>query len=274
MRGVIRNFFCGDTDFDLAAGLAIPIPLNIYCDESSQTGHRYMVIGALCCRTDTAFKIATVFDETIQPFNVSSELKWTKVKRHSVRMYEEVMDAAFALIVTGHLTYQCIVIDTTKTDHKTYNEGDPEIGFNKYLFLLLDRYSYKYRSFPSFRAYLDRRETKHTPERMREMLNLRAAKRKLVYEPFSSVQFIRSENSRLIQVADIITGAIAYTSNRQFLAAEAAKYRQKMADYIAQHAEMGTLANETPFPHSLAGFGIWHLRWGQPRRRYTPRTRN
>lgn len=228
-----------------------------------------MVIGALCCRTDSAFKITSVFEEIIQPFNVRSELKWTKIKRQTVQMYEEVIDAAFALIVKKALTYQSIVVDTSKTDHRTYNEGDPEIGFNKYLFLLLDKHGRKYRSFPSFSAYLDRRETKHAPEQMCEMLNLRAKKRRLAYEPFASVQFIRSENCRLIQVADIITGAIAYTCNRQFLASDAAKYRQSMANYVAQQAELGTLANETPYPHSLPGFDIWHLKWDKPRR-YTP----
>ena len=100
----------------------------------------------------------------------------------------------------GWFHYYSLVVDNSKMDHKRFNDGDKEIGFNKMLFRLLFQFARKYRSQPIFYAYLDHRATVHTPDRMRLMLNGRARKvLNVTHNPFRVCQFRNSEDVRLIQ---------------------------------------------------------------------------
>ena len=209
-----------------------------------------------------------LIEETIAPHGGTSELKWGKVKRHNLPMYQAVMADVFKGLAKKALTYHCLVIDSSKSDHKTYNDGDHEIGFNKYLFTLLYKFARVYRSHPHFFAYLDDRTTQHTPENMRTMLNARVARDlKLGYAPYRLVEFKDSKKSRLIQVTDILTGAIAYHTNRNFLRADAARPKKVLAEYITKLSGLGSLSiATTQSAAQLRGVDIWHLDWDAKRR--------
>lgn len=226
------------------------------------------MIGALLCRTDMTDAFNELIEETIAPHGGTSELKWGKVKKHNLVMYQAVMADVFKALAKKVLTYHCLVIDSSKSDHKTFNEGDREIGFNKYLFTLLYKFARVYRSHSHFFAYLDDRTTRHTPQRMREMLNARVARDlKLGYAPYRLIEFRDSKKSRLIQATDILTGAIAYHTNRNFLRMDAAHPKKALADYITNLSKLGSLSvATTQGAAKLRGIDIWHLDWEAKRR--------
>lgn len=94
------------SDFvDFAGGFTLDInrfpKFNIYCDESSQTKHRYTVIGATFCRADMAPRIAATIEAVIKPHGGTSELKWQKVKRKNLQMYVDLVTAYFEMLEKG-----------------------------------------------------------------------------------------------------------------------------------------------------------------------------
>lgn len=147
---------------------------HIYCDESSQTKHRHLVIGASICRASIAPRIAATIEHIIEPHGGTSELKWTKIKRRNLPMYKQVADAFGQLIEAGYLHYYALVVDTSQVDDKTYNDGDSDLGFSKFLYTLLFKFARVYKSDYRFYTFLDERTTKHTPELLQTILNARA----------------------------------------------------------------------------------------------------
>ncbi|MDB5602859.1 MAG: hypothetical protein JWN71_4903, partial [Xanthobacteraceae bacterium] len=167
---------------------------HIYCDESSQTKHRYLVIGASICQASIAPRIEATIEQIIKPHGGTSELKWEKVKRRNLPMYQAVADGFGQMITGGYLHYYAIVVDTSKINDKKYNEGDADLGFSKYLYTLLFKFARVYRPDYRFFVFLDERTTKHTPELLRTILNTRARRQKVRdFDPYRTVEFIDSK---------------------------------------------------------------------------------
>lgn len=118
--------------------------------------------------------------------------------------------------------------------------------------------SHVYNQMVDFTCILTKRTTRHTPEPMKLMLNQRANREHpRGYDPYRLVTFVNSKDSRLIQLTDIITGAIAHETNQHHLAVNAAPHRIEMMRHIARCAHVPTLAVRTQPTRS--GFDIWHI---------------
>ena len=105
--------------------------------------------------------------------NYKHELKWTKVSKHNLKSYESWVDEFFHLSGRAKLLgFYALVLDTSTFNHKKYNEGDGEIGFSKILYqLLLHSIGRNYGYYRPIVGYLDHRDTVHSPEKLRQMLN-------------------------------------------------------------------------------------------------------
>lgn len=116
--------------------------IHVYCDESSQTKNRFMVIGGIWIPA----KNISSFDNKINQFrdehNMINELKWGKVSKGKINEYKKFVDIIFDdYIKYSYLLYRCVVVDMKMFDNKTYNKGDKELGFYKiYYQLLLQNY--------------------------------------------------------------------------------------------------------------------------------------
>ena len=108
----------------------------LFCDESA-TQHRFTVIGLIVCHEKVACKFEPWVEEIVGKHGGSSELKWTKVKSHNLPLYKEATSAFFKARRKGFAHFYGLVIDNSRMNHRLYNEGDKEIGFNKMLFQLL-----------------------------------------------------------------------------------------------------------------------------------------
>lgn len=230
---------------------------HIYCDQSG-TNDRFTVIGLILCTEKTALKFEPWLEEIVQKHGGSSELKWTKLKNHNRPMYKEFSSAFFKARNRNLAHYFCIVVDNSKMNHKLYNEGDKELGFNKMLFQILYKMVRDFRQRPRFYAYLDHRTTKHSPGRLREMLNAKAARDlRITHFPYRVCQFRKSHESRMIQLVDIISGAICYRVNRKHIEPGAASYKKEIADHIEAEAKVRMLSAPSRYPSD--GFDVWHI---------------
>jgi hypothetical protein len=73
------------------------------------------------------------------------------------------------------LHFHSLFVDTTKQNHKKFNQGDSEIGFNKEVYQLANKVGRMYDAY-YFHLYPDYRDTKSFPEELRLILNRGAAK--------------------------------------------------------------------------------------------------
>jgi hypothetical protein len=234
---------------------------NVYVDESSQTKFRYLVLGGLVmpmsfAATFEADMIAAR-DDTIPITKLDGTpriIKWQKANVYNFASYKKVVDAFFScemrhkLPLSKHVDIHCVAVDTTQKNLKQSGEGDVDIGFNKELYFLCAAVIGK--RFPKelFHIYPDRRNTSHSLDEARNIMNLGARKHGDKREwPFRRLRFEDPERCQALQVVDIFIGALAYHLNGHHQKPEANKAKKELSDYILKRAKIANPFKTTPY---------------------------
>jgi predicted nucleic acid-binding protein len=191
---------------------------NIYCDESCHLENDripVMVLGSVWCPEKRAKEISERIREIKQKHSLLSpddlrrpkshqfEIKWTKVSPAKVQFYLDVVDYFFD---DDDMHFRGIVIDKTVLDHAARRQSHDD-WYYKMLFRLLEPVidpEYQYR------IYLDIKDTRSEQKRAKLEAFLRTASHDYDSHIVASVQQIRSHESEILQVADLLIGAIAY----------------------------------------------------------------
>jgi hypothetical protein len=188
---------------------------NIYCDESShlENDHqRVMVLGAVWCPLPKTREISQRLREIKQRHGVrigsEFEVKWNKVSPAGRQLYIDLLDYFFD---DDDLHFRALVIpDKSKLHHETFGQ-DHDTWYYKMWFDLL-----KVILSPedSYRIYLDIKDARSSAkvEKLHEVLanNLYDFSREIV----ERVQQVRSHEVEILQLADLLTGAVSY-ANRE-----------------------------------------------------------
>jgi hypothetical protein len=156
--------------------------------------------------------------------------------------------------------FHSLVVDTTKQKHEIYNQGRKEIGFNKEVFQLALKMARLYTK-ALFHVYPDRRSTDQKLDDLRLMLNRHRAKSGDKRDwPYRRVQFRDSKKTELLQLADIMAGAIAHQLNGHHLRAGASPAKRTLSEHILARA--GAFRPLDPTRDTAIGgkFTIWHRR--------------
>jgi hypothetical protein len=111
--------------------------IEVYIDESSQNKHRYLVLGSIVFEMPNAQRLIDLMAKARLPELPNGEAKWTKVSKAKLPAYKRLVDVLFDN--QEHMHFHSLFVDTTQQDHKKYNEGDSEIGFNKEIYLLANK---------------------------------------------------------------------------------------------------------------------------------------
>lgn len=213
-------------------------------------------------RADRTEQVITAIEKAIgPPYRGTSELKWTKIRKHNVPMYKSLINALHPLMKSGVVRFHCLVIDSHRANHKEYNEGDRELGFTKYAFTLLYKFARIHAkssvALPEFYVHLDNRGTRYSPEVTRITLNYRDAREHgRAYEAYKLVHFVESKDNRLVQAADLFTGAVAAAWNRE----HSATHKKDIIEFIERKWFLPSLA-------LLAEFCLRSAEWLSPHTR-------
>ena len=187
---------------------------NVYCDESCHLEHdgiNVMVIGAIWCPQSKLKEINQRIRDikTRNDISPQVEMKWTKISPAKVELYKDLVDYFFD---DDDLHFRAVVMpDKSKLDHDRFHQ-DHDTWYYKMYFDMLkvilspaDRYE----------IYIDIKDTNS---------HKRAQKLKEVccnsmYD-FSEriirrLQPIRSEEVQVMQLSDVLIGAVGY-KNRIF----------------------------------------------------------
>ncbi len=228
---------------------------DIYIDESSQTRHRYLLLGGIIIET---LKVEAADDEIAKcrlPELPFGEMKWNKVSDKKLEAYRRVVDAFFYSDALRHAHFHSLVVDTHQLDHNTYNQGSREIGFNKEIYQLATKFARLYRG-RLFHCYPDQRDTSQLPGDLRDILN--HGRRKLGDNrdwPFRRCHFRCSKQTPLLQITDLLIGAVAYHLNGHIGEEGASPAKVDLARHVLDRAGVRDPTSDT----AMSGkFTIWH----------------
>ncbi len=232
---------------------------HIFCDESRQSAERYMVLGGMIISQN----YLSVFDETMAAFRektkMFAELKWTKVSNQKIEEYKTFIEYFFALNNSSYAHFHCMIVDNNQVDHKRYSGGDKEAGFYKFYYqFILNCFA---RNYPNVRfiVHLDYRNSSYSLDNFKDILNNGAAK-KLgnTSRPFVAVEPIDSKKSEVVQLNDILLGAVGYQKNGLHLIPTGKESKRLLAAYIASSAGLRDLSHDTHY--GQIRFKIWNIR--------------
>lgn len=224
----------------------------VYIDESSQTKHQYLVLGALVISLTDSKEFERAIQKARLPELPLGEAKWTKVSKGKLTAYKRMVDSFFDHQKKAH--FHSLFVDTTKQDHNRFNNGSRDIGFNKEIYQLATKVAKLYPdSF--FHLYPDHRDTTQTPDDLRLMLNRGRQKKQDQRDwPFRRCQFRNSKEVLLLQMTDILTGAIAFELNGHSTAFDASPAKIALSKHIFERAKVADVLKGTV---PSAPFTIW-----------------
>lgn len=226
----------------------------IYVDESSQNNHRYLLIGGVGVMLPGLAALVDSIGKARLPDLPSGEVKWSKVSKAKLAAYKRIVDVLFDN--PNNIHFHCLVIDTTLLDHKRFNAGSREIGFNKEIYQLAMKFARLYSCL--FHLYPDRRETSQKPEDLRLILNRGCRKKGDKRDwPFRRCQFRDSKNTPLLQLVDVVMGAVAFKLNGHDVKTGASPAKCDLMTYVLERAGIKDVFKDAT-PRN--GFSIWHRR--------------
>ena len=183
--------------------------INIYCDESCHLpndGQKAMTLGALWCfKAKTAVHNREIgklkAKHRLSPF---FEIKWTKVSSGKLEFYRDVVNYFFDQRTMGFRAW--VIPDKTILAHEDYGQTHDEWYYKMYFYLLRNLISPERK----YHIYLDIKDTRSRKKlkKLREVLS--NANYDFSREIIERIQHVRSHDIGLMQLVDLLTGAISY----------------------------------------------------------------
>lgn len=174
---------------------------NFYCDESThlENDHQpYMIIGYV----STPYHLLKMHNTNIREMKIKhflkGEMKWSALSKSRYPFYNELVDYFFS---NSSLEFRAIVVDKSQMNHEAYNQTHADFYDKMYYQLLNKRihpeHSYNiYMDIKDSYSYLKAKSLKSYLERD--------------YRNIRNLQVIKSYESELMQLADVLIGALNY----------------------------------------------------------------
>lgn len=187
---------------------------DVYCDESYpdlfSTSHpqaRYMIIGSVWLKSDDRDMFKRAIHSLRNQYKIGGEFKWTKVSPSKIEFYR-------ALLTWFHeqgetLRFRCIAIDHKEVDLIHFHESDQELGFYKFYYQLLHHWI---DPFNEYRIFCDFKRNR-IPDRLKT-LNA-CLNRSNLAANIATIQSVRSGESVLVQLADVLVGLTSARLNNR-----------------------------------------------------------
>lgn len=181
---------------------------NVYCDESCHlisNDSKYMLIGAVYCPKTKVKKVNEYIAHLKENYNISNkiELKWNKIDKKTEKLYLDIINYFFN---NDDLKFRVIIIDKTKLNHEKYNQTENDFYHKAYYEML------KYIIIPgnSYNIYPDIKDTNSYYYHQVMLDYLRIKMSDTNKKTIKKVQPIRSYESSILQINDVLIGALSY----------------------------------------------------------------
>ncbi len=167
------------------------------------------------------------------------EFKWTKVSEKYLSIYKDIVDLFFKLIGEGEIRFCVMLIDTHNPKIQEYDN----IKRNGYFKLLYQLYLHNCKVPGIYKIYPDKITN---PQHKVNLQILRVALDKSLARKFSellpsenrpkvyvqNITPVDSKKIQILQIVDVMVGAIGYFQNRHFQQEKAKRAKVELMKYV------------------------------------------
>ena len=203
----------------------------VYCDESRHTSNShntFMAIGGLWLPRAEKRLLTRRFRDLCHSLDIHSEVKWSKVSDKYLEKYRRLVDFFFD---EQAFRFRVIVVEHAKIRFDEYHNGNAELGFYKFYYLMLAKWIEAKNSYLVLLDFKQNKDATHYAK-LRETLAAGAPPDARI----SDLTVIDSHVSPLAQLCDLLTGAVAAAYCNAIKGAKA-----ELAAYIASRCGWETL---------------------------------
>ncbi len=231
---------------------------NVYCDETCHLEHdgiNDMVIGAIWCPQEKLHEINDRIRDIKRRNGIlpSAEMKWIKVSPSKVMAYKDMVDYFFD---DDDLHFRAIIIpDKSKLDHKAFNQTHEEWYYKMYFDMLKVILS----PFDKYEIYIDVKDT-HSYEKAQKLKEVCCnSMYDFSQSIISKLQPVRSDEIQVMQMVDILIGAVGY-QNRIFPDEfRKSKAKQEIVELIKKRSNY-SLQRTTLYREDKLNLLVWDAR--------------
>ena len=189
---------------------------NVYCDESchlQRDRFKAMSLGAVWCPKSKIREVNKRLVEIKQKHGIKrdAEVKWTKISPCNKDLYMDVVDYFFD---DDDLRFRGLIVpDKSLLHHDRFSQTHNEWYYKMYFTMLKTIFN----RFARYYVYIDIKDT-HSGENAKKLEDVCANNTyDFNHEIIRRVQPIRSDEVQIMQLVDVLTGAIAYRHNHDII---------------------------------------------------------
>lgn len=214
----------------------------IYSDEScleaifDKDAHRYAVIGGVWIPASYRQELKQSINSIKEKYGIRGELKWNKVSPQYFNLYKEFIDL---FIQSEYIRFRAIVVDASKINNEVFNDNNAELGFYKFYYQLIQHWLFDGNEYAIF---LDHKINAYK-SRVHELGRILNYATNAV---ITNVQALPSEESVIIQLADVLTGIVAAKFNSRTVSVAKLALISRIEDFLG-HEIAPTVKSENKF---------------------------
>ena len=229
----------------------MPETFNVYCDESCHLlndGKRFMVMGAIWCPANKTQEIFAKIREIKQAHGLPQgfELKWVKIDGFTIKCCTDLVDYFCRESV---LQFRGIIADKQNLNHAAFGQTHDDWYYKMYFRLL----NIILEEGNKYRVYLDIKDTRSGAKIAKLHEVLANANYDFDRSMVERVQAVKSDEVELLQIVDILIGALQYFSH----SALKDNAKSKLVRHIQETCGVDFSRNTLP---REAKFNLFHWR--------------
>ena len=232
--------------------------LALFCDEAGKDTDRFLAVGGLLVAHSDVQAIRRELLQRKANLKLKKEAKWNATRKASLEKHRSLIDWTFDLIKKRELLFHCILVDFDKFDHSLRSDGGRAESMKRmYYQLILHRLLKNYGNRYDCYALIDKCNELSGLVNFQKGLNT-ASKRYGCDNALRAIEFRDSEDEPLLQMNDLILGAVCAQKNRRFEEAEAGQHKANLAGYVL--GKFGLTHYDDNTPKGVDDLSIWNLK--------------
>ena len=231
----------------------------LFCDEAGKDTDRYLAVGGLVVAHDDVTRIRNEFEGRKRRLGSSKEAKWNLTTKASLERHRELVHWTFDLIRKRELLFHCLLVDFVRFDHTLREDGGKAESLKRmYYQLIMHRLLKKHGQTHDCYALIDKCNELSGFQTMLGGLNSHANRKYGCADALRMIEFRDSQTEPMLQMNDLILGAICAHRNRRFEEAGAGQPKANLAGFVLGRA--GLIDYNANTPIGMTDFTIWNLK--------------
>lgn len=231
----------------------------LFCDEAGKASDRYLAVGGLVVSNKDVTRIRREFNSRKAELSISAEAKWNLTRKATLDKHRSLVLWAFSLIRKNDLHFHCLLVDFQRFDHNLRSDGGPNESLKRmYYQLILHRLCKKHGKDSLCYAYVDKANELQGLDSMKRGLNSDSNNKFGCSDPLRALEFKTSHDEPLLQLNDLILGAICAQKNRRFELEGSGQHKANLAGFVLGMSGLHNYDDDTP--KSVTDFTIWNLK--------------